>query len=74
MSLSALYWALYESIVLCRTTKGEYLDASRALLRHSNIYHFILLHPHVTPKYGKVTEEVYAPCQNCRTDTVLNKA
>eukprot|EP01047_Picozoa_sp_COSAG01_P058640 COSAG01_NODE_6935_length_3432_cov_3.466247_1_plen_65_part_00 len=50
MSLSALYWALYESIVLCRTTKGEYLDTSKALLKHSNIYHLILLHPHVTPK------------------------
>eukprot|EP01047_Picozoa_sp_COSAG01_P022577 COSAG01_NODE_1345_length_10632_cov_648.255863_1_plen_116_part_10 len=50
MPLSALYWALYESIVLCRTMRGEYWDANRALLRPRNVYPITLLHPHVTPK------------------------
>jgi hypothetical protein len=55
MPLSALYWALYESIVLCRTMRGEYWDANRALLRPRNVYPITLLHPHVTPKPGMVT-------------------
>ena len=35
--------------------RGEYWDANRALLRPLNVYPIILLHPHVTPKLGKVT-------------------
>eukprot|EP01047_Picozoa_sp_COSAG01_P022939 COSAG01_NODE_1381_length_10520_cov_2.661710_2_plen_116_part_00 len=47
--------ALYESIVFCKTMRGEYWDANRALLRPRNVYPIILLHPHVTPKTGMVT-------------------